>query len=47
MPYWNFDGALELDPLAHFADFHHLDAEGVRIFDEAVIVELRNHGYVE
>ena len=47
VPYWNFDGALELDPLAHFADFHHLDAEGVRIFDEAVIVELRNHGYVE
>lgn len=45
--YFNFDGVLALDPLAHFADFHHLDAEGVKLFDEALIEALRTEGYVE
>jgi len=47
VPYWNFDGQLGLDPLAHFTDFHHLDAEGVRLFDEALIARLREEGLLE
>ena len=42
--YHDFDGELDLDPLRHFADFHHLDAEGVRIFNAALIAKLRQEG---
>lgn len=45
--YWSFDGRLQLDPREHFADFHHLDAEGVAIFNRALIAELRDEGYLD
>lgn len=47
VPYWDFQERVALDPLAHFADFHHLNAEGVRRFNQAFIAELRAHGLIE
>lgn len=45
--YVDFSRELDLDPIAHFADFHHLDGAGVQIFDRAVIARLQTDGYLD
>jgi hypothetical protein len=44
VPYWDFDESLELDPLADYLDFHHLNASGVKKFDEAFLARARQAG---
>ena len=39
--YFDFSETLELDPVLHFYDEHHLNSAGVKIFNEALIDSLR------
>jgi hypothetical protein len=44
--WWDMQDSLQLDPLAHFKDTSHLNAEGVKIFDRAFLEKLARAGYL-